>query len=87
MALSILRLAPGGNCMLYDSDRQEAILTGNREDLQEWKDKMDECSQMAANRVYFDNLRYERMGLLVAAGHTEESATEFLKKNMSYLYE
>lgn len=84
--LSVLQLAPNGEYILYDEETKTAILSGTQEEIFEWKNSMEAASQMAANRIYFDQLRKERLELLIASGHSLESAENFLKQNMSYLY-
>ena len=87
MILSVLNLAPCGEYILYDGEKKEAILMGSQSECENWKNAMEEAETHAANRLYFDQLREERMALLVSAGHTQQSATDFLTKQMPYLYE
>jgi hypothetical protein len=86
MSLSVLQLAPNGHHILYDSDQEKAILMGTQEEMFDWKNLMETIDQNISNRLYFDQLREERMALLVNAGHTQQSAENFLKKQMPYLY-
>lgn len=87
MSYSVLQLAPCGEYVLYDGKKQKAILSGSQSEMFDWKHNIEEAEQKKANREYFDNLREERLALLVAAGHTQQSAENFLKQNMPYLYE
>lgn len=87
MALSVLRVNPySDNFVVYSSKQQKAILLGTEEECWDWKNCIDESERKQANQTYFDELRVERTALLVSSGHTEETATEFLQKQMPYLF-
>lgn len=87
MSYSVLQIAPCGEYVLYDGKQQKAILSGSQSEMFDWKHKIEEAEQKRDNKEYFDQLREERLALLVAAGHTQQSAEDFLKKQMPYLYE
>jgi len=87
MAYSVLRLSnSGGDHILYDSNRQQAILSGEEQEMYDWKDKLESAEQLADNAAYMNNLRQERLTMLISSGHTEETAEAFLRKEMPYLY-
>ena len=58
MAYSVLRLPnSGGDHILYDSNRQQAILSGEEQEMYDWKDKLESSEQLADNAAYMSNLR------------------------------
>lgn len=85
MAYSVLTL-DSNNCCLYCSEKQSCILTGTREEMFEWKHKMEDGEQQIDNAEYMQQVKKERLALLISAGNTEEKATTFLKKAMPYLF-
>lgn len=87
MALSVLRFAFGSDeCYLYDSRLKGLILQGTEEEMYSWKHKMEDAEQKQSNREWLDEVRSERVALLVTGGYTNEQATEFLQKTMPYLF-
>ncbi|HNU14050.1 MAG TPA: hypothetical protein PKI55_06275 [Chitinophagaceae bacterium] len=87
MALSVLQLAPtSSDHVLYCSDQKKAILCGTQAEMFDWKHKMEEAQQQIENRLYLDRLREDRKELLINCGHSKESATDFLKQQMPYLF-
>ena len=87
MSYSILQLAPCGEYILYCSEQKKGILMGSQSEMEDWKHTIESMEQAAANREYFDQIREERTAMLISAGHTQQSATDFLKQNMSYLFQ
>jgi len=87
MAYSILNLAPCGEYILYCSEQKKAILMGSQSEMEDWKHTIEQMEVAEANREYFDQIREERLAMLISAGHTQQSATDFLTKQMPYLYQ
>lgn len=87
MALSVLQIPPYGPYVLYDSVSGKALLEGNEDELYEWKHLMENAEQQASNRVWMDQLREERLKLLVDCGCTQERAEAFLRDKMPYLFQ
>lgn len=87
MALSILRIGYGekSHC-LYESGTEQVLMVGLEDDLFEWKTFIEEAQQQQMNKEYFDQLRQERIKLLVSAGNTPEQAENFLRTHMKYLF-
>lgn len=87
MSLSVLQLAPtSSDHILYCSEQKKAILSGTQSEMFDWKHKMEEAEQQTQNRLYIDQLREERKKLLIACGHSEVTALNFLKQYMPYLF-
>lgn len=87
MALSVIPITPTGEYILYDSESKCAIIAGSQDECFDWKHTIEYAEQQTANRQYFDDLRKERVEILVASGHSTKTAEDFLKKQMPYLYE
>tara|TARA_R110000868_G_C10481064_1_gene729289 strand:- start:54 stop:326 length:273 start_codon:yes stop_codon:yes gene_type:complete len=87
MVLSVLHLGPSGEYILYDGDQKKGILMGSETEMYEWKDKMETAEQHKANQEYMNELLNSRRELLISAGHSQQSAEDFLMKQMPYLYE
>ncbi len=87
MAYSVLSIAPGtAEKVLYCSIKQKAILSGSEQEMFDWKHTMEDAEQVKENQLYFDELREQRLALLVSCGHSADSATEWMKEHMPYLF-
>jgi len=85
MTLFILKIGDGDSHALYDG--KSIIMTGGIAELYDWKDKMESAEMCVANRLWRENLKSERIAMLVEAGHTEAEATNFLKEKMAFLWD
>lgn len=87
MALSILRIGYGekSHC-LYESGKEQVLMIGLEDEVTEWKHIIENYEQEQANKEYFDQLRAQRISLLVKAGNSPEQAETFLRAQMPYLF-
>ena len=86
--LSVIQIGHGEKSHgLYSSLTKSIVLSGLKDELFEWKDKIETAQQQADNKEYMRTIREERIALLVGAGNTTEEAELFLQKQFPYLYE
>lgn len=87
MAYSVLQSTPNkANCFLYDSTTESAILFGTSEEMFFWKSIIEMMEQDADNKEWAENLKSEKIKMLVDDGNTIEQAENFLRKTMPFLY-
>lgn len=85
MALSVLKIGDGDCYCLFSGDT--ALIAGSEDEMYAWKETIERAEQQKDNREYMDNLKKERLAMLIEAGNSPEQAEQFLKKQMPYLFQ